>query len=449
LGKQLLWPLFALALAIGCGRIGYDPLERPGEAGAGDGPFGSSSGGASGGGASGGGASSGGDDGPTEGSLGDALDELTASGDSSASDASGDAADGDAGATCRAGCTCEWYFGHQYMYCPTTLFYTGARDACRSFGMRLVRITSGIEHSYLRLRTQQDGYPKFHIGASDALSEGVWLWDDGTQFWMGAANGVTVNSKFAFWYPGEPNNQGGNENCGECQSLQGWNDSVCDFQTKPFICKRYHDPLPQCGDKVVQAGEACDTGGPSASCNGDCSLSSCGDGIVNAAAGEVCDDGATGQYCNSTCTATLCPPGCTCFTAGNDYAICTTTAAFGDAEVYCGQHGFALATVTSAAEDSTIRAHATSAGLTDYWLGGTDLDNEGNWMWLDTTHFYKGTGDAGAPLDAGTAPAYDHWAAGAPNGGNAANCLHVAPNGTWTDAACTTKYGSVCKRVLP
>jgi hypothetical protein len=194
----------------------------------------------------------------------------------------------------------------------------------------------------------------------------------------------------------------------------------------------------------VQAPEACDTGGASATCNADCSLSRCGDGIVNAAAGEVCDDGATGQYCNSTCTANLCPPGCQCFTSGSDYAICTTPAAFGDAEVFCGQHGYALSSVTSSTEDSTLRTHATTAGITDYWLGGADIDNEGNWMWMDTTHFWKGT----AP-DAGTALGYDHWAATAPSGGTAANCLHVAMNGTWTDAACTTKYPYICKRVLP
>ncbi|MGH7436122.1 MAG: C-type lectin domain-containing protein [Polyangiaceae bacterium] len=449
MASKLHWPFLALGLAIGCGRIGYDPLPLPGEGGFGDAAAGASSSG----GASGGGASSGGDDGATgDGALADAAEDSTATGDSSPPDATGDvvgAADGggdaDAGPSCRAGCTCEWYFGHPYMFCPDTIVYSAARDTCRSYGMRLVRITSGIEHSYLRLRTKQDAYAKFHIGASDALMEGRWLWDDGTQFWMGTATpvGMAVNGKFAFWYPGEPNNQGGNENCGECQSLQGWNDSVCDFQAKPFICKRYHDPLPQCGDSVVQAPEACDTGGASASCNADCSVASCGDGIVNAAAGEVCDDGATGQYCNSTCTATKCPPGCQCFTSGNDYAICTTPAAFGDAEVYCGQHGYALSSVTSTTEDQTLRTHATSAGVTDYWLGGADIDNEGNWMWLDTTFFWKG------PADAGTALAYDHWAPTAPSGGTAANCLHVAMNGTWTDAACTTKYAYVCKRVLP
>ncbi len=38
----------------------------------------------------------------------------------------------------------------------------------------------------------------------------------------------------------------------------------------------------------------------------------------------------------------------------------------------------ALSSAVSATEDQTIRTHATGAGITDYWLGGTDLDSEGH-----------------------------------------------------------------------
>ncbi len=156
----------------------------------------------------------------------------------------------------------------------------------------------------------------------------------------------------------------------------------------------------------------------------------------------MCDDGATGQYCNATCTQTLCPAGCQCFNAGSDFALCPAPATFGDAEVACGRHGMALASVGSTAEDQAIRTQATGAGVTNYWLGGTDLDVEGKWMWMDTTHFWSGAAS-------GTALAYAHFAATAPGGGTALDCLHVGPNGSWTDAACTTAYPYVCKRVLP
>jgi hypothetical protein len=422
----------------GCGRVGFDSdlVGPPGGGADGDARAASSGGG---------GSSSGGDsaivegDGSTDATM--AGDGLTTVPDAPSSDGvAPEAALPDASFSCRAGCTCEWYLGHRYMLCPDKILYTAARDTCRSYGIRLVRLTSGPESSFLRLRSQQDSYPKFHIGASDALQEGTWLWDDGTQFWSGAAAGTVVGGNFAFWASGEPNNQGGDENCGELQGIQGWNDSVCDSEAKPFICKQYPDPLPQCGDSVVQPGEACDDGKATATCDADCSAVVCGDGVVNGAAGEVCDDGATGQYCNATCTQFVCPPGCQCF--GTDFALCTAPATFGDAEVACGRHGMALASVVNATEDQAIRAQATGAGVTDYWLGGADLDSEGNWMWMDTTRFWSGTAS-------GTALAYAHFAATAPGGGTALDCLHVGPDGTWTDAACTTTYPYVCKRVSP
>jgi hypothetical protein len=401
----------ALVVTLGgCGRIGFDPLLDGdlGDTGVGvDVDVGSSS--------------SGGSNDGSQSSDGLVSIDAPASDDTSPADVmppvdvmSSDAAE--AGPTCRAGCTCEWYFGHRYMLCPDKISYTDARNACTSFGMHLVRLTFGNEQSYLRLRSQQDAYPKFHIGASDALQEGVWLWDDGTQFWSGAAAGMAVGGNFAFWASGEPNNQGGDENCGEVQSIQGWNDSVCDFENKPFICKEY--------------------------CAQNCPANVCGDGIVSAAAGEVCDDGNTGQYCTG-CTQFICPAGCQCFAAaGNNYALCTTGAAFGDAAVACGKHGMALATVTSATEDMALRTQATGAGVAEYWLGGTDQDAEGNWMWMNTTRFWSGAAT-------GMALAYAHFAPMMPGGGTARNCLHVTASGTWTDEACTSSFAYMCERFAP
>lgn len=61
-----------------------------------------------------------------------------------------------------------------------------------------------------------------------------------------------------------------------------------------------------CGDGVVDAGEECDTAGPSATCDADCTTPACGDGERNAAAGEGCDDGNTadGDFCSAACLPT-------------------------------------------------------------------------------------------------------------------------------------------------
>ena len=62
-----------------------------------------------------------------------------------------------------------------------------------------------------------------------------------------------------------------------------------------------------CGNGSVEGAEACDDMGESATCNDDCTLAECGDGVLNVTAGEECDDGNTvgGDGCEATC---LLPP---------------------------------------------------------------------------------------------------------------------------------------------
>src|SRR6185503_8356696 len=62
-----------------------------------------------------------------------------------------------------------------------------------------------------------------------------------------------------------------------------------------------------CGDGVVKAGEeSCDTKGESATCDVDCTMPECGDGLRNAAAGEACDSAADTLGCNANCTLSVC-----------------------------------------------------------------------------------------------------------------------------------------------
>lgn len=61
-----------------------------------------------------------------------------------------------------------------------------------------------------------------------------------------------------------------------------------------------------CGDGVVDAGEVCDDGGATVSCDADCTAAACGDGTVNEAAGEDCDDGGESATCDVDCTSAAC-----------------------------------------------------------------------------------------------------------------------------------------------
>ena len=131
------------------------------------------------------------------------------------------------------------------------------------------------------------------LGASDAATEGSWLWSDGTAWTYPVSQGV------APWASGEPNG-GTNENCLELLSSYTFNDLGCTELLSSFC--EFPEGLGGCGDGalILELGEACDDGntndgdGCSASCQGetgfDCSSTSpsvcvlaesCWDGIDN------------------------------------------------------------------------------------------------------------------------------------------------------------------------
>jgi len=67
--------------------------------------------------------------------------------------------------------------------------------------------------------------------------------------------------------------------------------------------------IEECGNAVVQFGEACDTGGESAACDDDCTPVSCGDGNANQAGNEQCDDAGQSAACDANCTVAVCGDG--------------------------------------------------------------------------------------------------------------------------------------------
>jgi hypothetical protein len=68
-----------------------------------------------------------------------------------------------------------------------------------------------------------------------------------------------------------------------------------------------------CGDGAVYKNvESCDGAGESPDCDADCSVASCGDGTINAAAGELCDLGAGNGVYGGECNAACDGPGPTC-----------------------------------------------------------------------------------------------------------------------------------------
>lgn len=61
-----------------------------------------------------------------------------------------------------------------------------------------------------------------------------------------------------------------------------------------------------CGNGMIDAGEDCDEAGESATCDDDCTLVECGDGITNTTAGEDCDHMGASLTCDDDCTLVEC-----------------------------------------------------------------------------------------------------------------------------------------------
>jgi hypothetical protein len=100
-----------------------------------------------------------------------------------------------------------------------------AEGRCVERGGHLVTIASEADQQFL-LRTfgSPAGMTRFWIGLVEP-SEGRWLWADGTRV------------KLSLWEPGEPNNDGQRENCGEWKTgTARWNDVDCETQLG-YLCE--------------------------------------------------------------------------------------------------------------------------------------------------------------------------------------------------------------------
>ena len=68
----------------------------------------------------------------------------------------------------------------------------------------------------------------------------------------------------------------------------------------------------------------------------------------------------------------------------------------------------------------------------EFWLGGTDSDEEGNWTWTDGTPFN-----------------YTYWASGEGSAGITQNCLAInvreTYSGNWYDQECFESHPYVCE----
>lgn len=113
------------------------------------------------------------------------------------------------------------------------------------------------------------------------------------------------------------------------------------------------------------------------------------------------------------------------------YKLSTTSVQWEEAADECSKIGAYLVEVNSIEENQYIAKTFLKKG-TIVWLGGSDLDSEGQWVWKKSKY----------PLG------YQGWQKSEPNGGVLENCLHIYEfnqDGVWNDINCARYMPYLCE----
>ena len=98
-----------------------------------------------------------------------------------------------------------------------------AAAICRALDAYLAEPRTKEENDFVKQLS-----PNVWLGGQDLVTEGKWFWGH---------SGAPVKG-FTNWYPGEPNNHNGTENCMVAYTpYKGWNDAPCN-RLYHFICQK-------------------------------------------------------------------------------------------------------------------------------------------------------------------------------------------------------------------
>ncbi|XP_039370979.1 CD209 antigen-like protein D isoform X3 [Mauremys reevesii] len=109
-----------------------------------------------------------------------------------------------------------------YYFSNTTKDWMGAKQFCADRNSYLVIVNNDNEQAFLKDSNKQGR--TCWLGLSDAVEEGKWQWVDNSPY------------SVSFWNPGEPGNQGEEEDCVSMKSTGTWGDSKCS-QLNYWICE--------------------------------------------------------------------------------------------------------------------------------------------------------------------------------------------------------------------
>ncbi|NXE16676.1 CD209 protein, partial [Lophotis ruficrista] len=125
---------------------------------------------------------------------------------------------------------------------------------------------------------------------------------------------------------------------------------------------------------------------------------------------------------------TMCPADWQVF-AKACYFFSTTSKRWPDARDYCASVNAHLAVVDTEQENEFLAKQATENRV--FWLGLTDMYNEGHWQWVDDRFL-----------------SLSFWNEGEPNnvGERGEDCAIIYSNGRWNDITCSNPEAWICER---
>ena len=123
-----------------------------------------------------------------------------------------------------APCPIGWtsLYGSCYKVSSNELDWNSAKSACEALGSSLVILNSLAKIQELIKRTEGQTW----IGLQrDLKGSSPWQWVDGS------------GAFYSYWWSGEPNNFGGNEDCVVMNPHMGkWNDQEC-WKSHYYVCE--------------------------------------------------------------------------------------------------------------------------------------------------------------------------------------------------------------------
>jgi len=91
------------------------------------------------------------------------------------------------------GCVRHELDDHGYYYCAISVEFDDGRARCQAAGMQLAKVDGDAEYQWMKAIIDADNL-RYWLGGNDIAEEGVWLWEDGTQFWLGEDNGTPTDA---------------------------------------------------------------------------------------------------------------------------------------------------------------------------------------------------------------------------------------------------------------